>query len=204
MLIGLTGMYCAGKNLIASLLEKRGLPVLDVDKVGHGVIENVKEAIFGRFGDDIRNSDGSVNRKQLGAKVFGNNNELSALEAIVHPEVNLLTEEWVASRDGNCVINAALLHKSSVFKRLDCIIVVRAPLIVRLFRAKRRDKLPLTVLIKRLSSQKQFNSQYLSGNADIYRVENPGICRFGSSAGSVKAEARLERRIDAILSRVDT
>jgi dephospho-CoA kinase len=37
-LIGLTGTYCAGKNHVASLLEQRRLPVLDLDKLGHEVI----------------------------------------------------------------------------------------------------------------------------------------------------------------------
>ena len=202
MLIGLTGMYCAGKNVIASLLEERGLSVLDVDKLGHEAIENLKETLFERFGDDIKNSDGSVNRRLLGEKVFGKKSELSALEAIVHPEANRLTEAWVAARKGNGVINAALLHKSSVFERLDGIILVSAPCLTRLIRAKRRDKLPLGVLVKRLASQKQFISQYLAGNADTYKVENPGIGGYRLSAASVKNRARLKRRIDAILSAI--
>jgi dephospho-CoA kinase len=39
MIIGLTGKYCAGKNYIAVLLEARGLPVLDVDKLGYQTLE---------------------------------------------------------------------------------------------------------------------------------------------------------------------
>jgi dephospho-CoA kinase len=203
MLIGLTGLYCAGKNHIAALLEKRGLPVLDVDKLGHIVIENQKEAVFARFGEDVKNpagaSAGSVNRRLLGAKVFGNADELSALEAIVHPEANRLTEVWAAAQNGkNCVINAALLHKSSLYGRLGCVILVGAPWIVRLIRAKRRDNLPLAVLIQRLSKQKHFTSQYLTGKADIYKVENPGI---GNDPG--KTGAKLERRIDEILSKIE-
>jgi dephospho-CoA kinase len=194
MLIGLTGLYCAGKNHIAALLEERGLPVLDVDKLGHIIIENVKGAVFARFGEDLKNPDGSVNRRLLGAKVFGRAGEMSALEALVHPEANRLTTEWVAGQNGqNCVINAALLHKSSVFEGLDSIILVTSPWIVRLIRAKRRDKLPFAVLLQRLSSQKQFIPQYSAGNADIYKVENRGICCQGS-AGKETA-----RRVDKVL-----
>ena len=196
MVIGLTGKYCSGKNYIATLLEKRELAVLDVDKLGHIAIENQKSAIFSRFGDDLRNSDSSVNRRLLGEKVFGKAHELAALEAIAHPEANRLTEEWLAARKGeNCVINAALLHKSSVFMRLDCIILVRAPLAVRLIRAKRRDKLPWHAIIKRIASQRNFSAQYFSGNADICIVENPGN-------GKLRDIAALNRRIDAILSRL--
>ena len=190
MLIGLTGMYCSGKNHVAALLERRGLAVLDVDKLGYIAIENKKAAIFARFGDDVKNQDGSVNRRLLGERVFGRKNELAALEAIVHPEANRLSLEWIAAQNGKpCVINAALLHKSAVFDRLDGIMLVSAPLPVRLIRAKRRDKLPWGVLLRRFASQKQFAAQYLAGNADIYKVKNPGTNR-----------AKLERRLDVVLS----
>jgi dephospho-CoA kinase len=194
MIIGLTGMYCAGKNYVAALLEKRGYPALDVDKLGHIALENKKEEIFSRFGDDVKNPDGcrsgSVNRRRLGEKVFGKNDEMAALEAIVHPEANRLTLDWVAAQNGKpCVINAALLHKSAVFGQLKGIILVGAPWLVRLIRAKQRDKLPWADLIRRFSSQKQFFAQYLAGNADIYKVENSGF-----------VITRLERQIDKILS----
>jgi dephospho-CoA kinase len=192
MLIGLTGKYCSGKNHVAALLERRGLPVLDVDKLGHIAIENKKAAILERFGEGIQNQDGSINRRLLGEWVFGKGDELAALEAIVHPEANRLTLEWIAAQNGQpCVINAALLHRSSVFDRLDCLILVSAPLLVRLIRAKQRDKHPWAVLLRRFSSQKQFAAQYLAGNADIYKVENPGTNRI-----------RLEHRIDTILSKL--
>jgi len=202
MLIGLTGKYCAGKNHVAAILEKRGFTVLDVDKLGHTAIENKKTEIFTRFGKDIQNQDGSVNRRWLGEKVFGRKSELSALEAIVHPEANRLTVEWMAAHNGkNCVINAALLHKSAVFDRLNGIIVVGASLLTRLIRAKRRDKLPWTDILRRFSTQKQFIAQYLAGNADIYMVENPGIGKSGFLPNS-RLATRLERRIDAILSKL--
>jgi dephospho-CoA kinase len=198
MLIGLTGTYCAGKNHVAALLERRGLPVLDVDKLGHAAIEAEKEAIIARFGRELLRSDGTIDRRRLGARVFGRPEELAALEALVHPVANRLTGEWVAGQEGKpCVINAALLHRSSVFKLLDCVIVVRAPLLVRLLRARRRDGLPWGALLKRFASQRDFIAQYLSEKADIYKVENPGL--FPVNSG--RFERGLERRIDAILTR---
>ena len=193
MLIGLTGKYCAGKNYIASLLEARGLPVLDVDKLGYQALEMEKKAVFARFGADLQRADGSLDRRLLGQRVFGKPEKLAALEAIVHPPVNRMTDEWTAAHNGHCVINAALLHKSSVFNRLERIILVDAPFLTRLFRARRRDNLPWTAILKRFASQKNFNSQYLAVNAEIYKVENPNPrCRR-------KARQKLERRIDKIL-----
>jgi len=198
MLIGLTGKYCAGKNHVAAILEKRGLPVLDVDKLGHEALENKKNEVFSRFGNEVQNPDGSVNRRLLGEKVFGKKDAITALEAIVHPQADRMIQEWIASQNGKtCVINAALLHKSAFFARLDRIIVVSAPFLVRLFRAKRRDGLSLISIFRRLMSQKRFPLQYLAVNADIYIVENPR--NRGFFAGSAGNGTKLERRIDEIL-----
>ena len=200
MLIGLTGTYCAGKNHVAALLEARGLPVLDVDKLGYKVLEIEKETIFAQFGGDLRTADGSVDRRLLGQRVFGKPEKLAALEAIVHPAANRLTTEWVAERDraGNraCVINAALLHRSPVFSRLDRLILVTAPFFTRLIRAKRRDRLSWKEILRRFASQKDFTSQYLSKKAEIYKVENPGLT--GSGNLRKKLESRIDKFIEGI------
>jgi dephospho-CoA kinase len=195
--IGLTGVYCAGKNYLARLLEDRGLPVLDVDKLGHQALDAAKDAVIARFGPEVIGKDGTVDRRALGEKVFGSPEELAALEGIVHPAANRLTDEWIARQRGPCVINAALLHRSSSFGRLDFIILVEAPWTARILRARRRDRLPFPEILKRFRSQRHFISQYLSRNADIYRVYNRGSSGFFSRF----YRRGLEGRIDAILSR---
>ena len=195
-IIGITGLYCAGKNHIAKILEKRSLPVLDIDKLGHEAIESEKEHIKARFGEEII-MDGHVNRKSLGDKVFGKPTELAALEDIIHPIVNRETLSWINSQEGKaCAINAALLHRSSAFENLDLIIFVKAPLFTRLLRAKKRDRLSWIALFKRFCSQEKFDSQYFKGKTDIYRVENKGFFGFRNNY----QETRLENLIDKILS----
>jgi dephospho-CoA kinase len=204
--LGLTGTYCAGKNHVARLLEKRGLPVLDVDKLGHQAIEAEKEAILARFGAGLLGSDGRVDRKRLGAKVFGRPEELAALESIVHPAANRMTDEWIACREkegcGICVINAALLHRSSASPRLGGIIIVKAPWFIRILRAKRRDSLSWRALIRRFRSQRGFGSQYFNknftGDADIYSIENWGC----SVLFPLFFEKRLENRVEQVLSAI--
>jgi len=197
MIIGLTGRYCAGKNHIAAILEKRGFPVLDVDKLGYHALEMEKQAVFAKFGYELQKNDGALDRRLLGQKVFGRPDKLAALEEIVHPVVNRMTCEWIQSAlTPNCVINAALLHKSSVFNKLEKIIIVSAPFFTRLLRARRRDKLTLTQILKRFASQKDFNTQYLSINAEIYRIENPAFSCCGIIGSS---NQKLECRIDKII-----
>jgi dephospho-CoA kinase len=202
-IIGLTGTYCAGKNYIGRRLSARGLPVLDVDKLGHSAIEIEREAILKRFGRDILGKDGAIDRRLLGAKVFGKPEELAALEGIVHPAANAMTTEWIAARGAEqlgrpCVINAALLHRSSAFGVLSCIILVQAPFLTRLLRAKKRDGLPLFQLLRRLGSQKKFTPQYFARKTDIYTIENRGYFGFCTSL----FRKRIDNRINEILALV--
>ena len=194
-IIGLTGKYCAGKNLAALILSKRGLPVLDADKLGHEAIEKEKEVLVKRFGADILEGNGLVDRKKLGARVFGKKEELKALEDIIHPRVNRETLAWIgAQKEKACVINAALLHRSSAFDVLDALIIVEAPFFVRLLRARKRDRLGWIKLIKRFRSQVDFRSQYFKGKTDIYRVSN---LRDNTKSGRKNG---LDKRIGKILS----
>jgi len=197
-IIGLTGTYCAGKNHVSSLLEAQGLPSLDLDKLGHQVIETEKEQLINHFGVDILAPGGVIDRKRLGEKVFGNPEKLAALENIVHPAVNRETLSWIKMRNEKaCVINAALLHRSSAYELLDAVIIVEAPLIVRLLRARKRDHLPWPALIRRFRSQSDFHSQYFKGKTDIYRVSNPSVC---SNAGFFGLKRnKPENRIKEIL-----
>ncbi|GAB1482370.1 hypothetical protein MASR2M78_11850 [Treponema sp.] len=198
MLIGLTGAYCAGKNFIGNLLQKRGFKVLDVDKLGHSAISISRELLISQFGKGILARDGSIDRSVLGKIVFSDQEKLKTLEAIIHPIANRMTEDWLIQNKGeNLVINAALLHKSSAFKDLDCIILVRAHLLTRLLRARKRDKLAISMLLKRFASQKEFASQYFGKETDIYTVDNRAS--FGIFAQ--RSKRKLEQQIDAILAR---
>jgi len=203
MIIGLTGTYCAGKNHVAAIFEKRGFPSIDVDKLGYQVLEVEKDAICAKFGSDLQalleaqNRENSAwfsksklhplsgeDRRLLGQIVFSAPEKLAALEAIVHPATNRLTEEWITEKEKSgakaCIINAALLHRSSVFDRLERIILVTAPYLIRLYRARRRDRLPWQEIVERFNNQKDFNTQYLSGKAEIYRVGNSGCPIIGN------------------------
>jgi len=99
-LIGLTGKYCAGKNRAAALLEGWGLAVADLDKMGHEALASRREDVLARFGPDVAGPDGLIDRRRLGAKVFGKPAELAALEGIVHPEVDRILQAWLERQGG--------------------------------------------------------------------------------------------------------
>ena len=182
MLVGLSGPMAAGKNFAGEILEKMGCAVIDADETAHIALENTKEQVLSAFqpeaerrGIKLLNTDGTVNRKALAEIVFASPEALQKQEAIIHPEVSRLLEEFIARHpDQTCVLNATVLNKVPLATKCDFIIYVDAPFIVRLIRAKKRDSHSIFHLLKRFSSQKKLYAQYQKLNVDIYRVRNMG------------------------------
>lgn len=180
LLIGLSGPMAAGKNLAGEILEKMGCAVVDADITAHQALENVKSKVTAQFeeeavsrGINIENTDGTINRKALAQIVFASKESLAALESIVHPETSRLLEEFAAShKNQHCVINATVLNKVPLASKCNFIIYIDAPFILRLFRAKKRDRHSIFHLLKRFSSQKKLYAQYQKLNVDIYKVRN--------------------------------
>src|ERR671924_1553876 len=86
--IGLTGGIGAGKSTVSQLLSRLGAFVIDSDKVGHEIYLPGKEAwqqVTAAFGRDILAADQTIDRKKLGAIVFGSDEARKKLNAIVHP-----------------------------------------------------------------------------------------------------------------------
>ena len=104
MVLGLTGQYCAGKDAVARILERNGFRVIDVDRVGHEVLEERREEVAAAFGPGVRRADGSIDRRALGRIVFADPAALARHEAIVHPAMvervrALAAAERAAGRD---------------------------------------------------------------------------------------------------------
>jgi dephospho-CoA kinase len=86
--IGLTGGIGSGKSTVSQLLGDLGAFVIDADKVGHEIYLPGKEAwkqVTAAFGRDILAPDQTIDRKKLGAIVFGSDDARKKLNSIVHP-----------------------------------------------------------------------------------------------------------------------
>ena len=69
IIAGLTGKYCAGKNTVAAMFEKRGFIHIDVDSLGHAALPEIKNEVVSHFGIEILDRD-EIDRKKLGSIVF--------------------------------------------------------------------------------------------------------------------------------------
>ncbi|XP_075299802.1 LOW QUALITY PROTEIN: bifunctional coenzyme A synthase [Opisthocomus hoazin] len=96
--IGLTGGTGSGKTSIAKVLGQLGAFVIDADSLGHAVYVPggpAYERVVAAFGAEILSEDGTINRKVLGAKVFGNQERLKSLTDIVWPEMARMVKEQI-------------------------------------------------------------------------------------------------------------
>lgn len=209
MVICVAGPIAAGKNFVCSILEERGFFCLDADQEIHKIIGDKQAEILSRFsqsaasrGINLRAADGSLDRRALGKLLFKDSALLAEQEKILYPEFvarvqalidannNALQAQEAAQKtkgvtDQNArglVINAALLYKTpSLLRQCQKIIYVDAPLFVRAWRIRRRDRLPLLQIIRRIKSQKGLFNEYKRFAAD-YGIEMVRVWNWGSGA----------------------
>lgn len=144
LLIGLTGGIGSGKSLIAKIFSSLGVPVYDADSRAKKLMTTdsvLVAAIQKEFGKDAYDQNGVLNRKFLAGEVFNNPEKLKVLNQLVHPRVQVDTEKWVNENSNQpyLIKEAALLFESGSSQTLDKIIVVTAPVAVRIKRVMQRD-----------------------------------------------------------------
>ena len=109
LIVGLTGNIASGKSTVAAALVSRGATLIDSDVAARAAVAPgtlVLAAITRRFGGDILQADGTIDRARLGQRVFADVDARHALERIVHPAV-------VHNNDLRVVIRAARAQQNS-------------------------------------------------------------------------------------------
>lgn len=173
-IIGLTGKYCSGKSSVEKLLiNKFGFFSIDVDLIGHKVLEEKKEKLINAFGENIITNN-KIDRKKLGTIVFKNKKKLLKLNSIVHPAmVKIVTEQIKNSKADNICINAALLFEMGLYKLCSKIVIVRSSLYNIITRAKKRDDRSIFQTLRIILKQNGIITlKKLVLNADIFYIEN--------------------------------
>ncbi len=154
IIIGITGLYCSGKSFIEKIFIDNDFLSIDVDKIGHSVLEETKDDVIKEFGMSILNQAGNIDRKKLGAIVFSDKSKLRKLNSLVHPVMTVKIENHISATNHRYIlINAALLYEMGLHKLCSKIIVVKAPLILIIYRAIKRDCYSIFKIFKILFNQ---------------------------------------------------
>jgi dephospho-CoA kinase len=181
--VGLTGSIGVGKSYVAAIFVELGCHVLDADQTAREVVMPGTpglKALTEAFGEEILNTDGSLDRKRLGTLIFADPSERQRLNHILHPFIiarqdEILNEWEAADPNGIGIVDAALMIESGGYKRFDKLIVVHCRPEVQLERLMLRDKLSRDEALRRISSQmpqeeKQKFADYLIDTSDGFEL----------------------------------
>jgi len=133
ILVGLTGSIGMGKSTAAQALRRLGLPVHDADAAVHRLLAPggaAVAAVLAAF-PGVGTAAGGIDRRALGARVFGDAVALKRLEAILHPRVRAAKRRFLAMaarrRCRLVVLDVPLLYETGGERECDAVLVVSAP-----------------------------------------------------------------------------
>ena len=126
--IGLTGGIASGKSVVADLFAELGIPVIDTDIIAREVVapgEPALDEIRERFGDNMIDAAGQLDRAALRKVIFDDNTARLDLEAILHPLIGAETRKQAHDAGGNYqLIVVPLLVGSPLTQFVDRILIV--------------------------------------------------------------------------------
>lgn len=174
--VALTGGIAAGKSAVSKRFEAFGVNVYDADVAARDVVAPGSEglrAVAEHFGADVLDAQGQLDRAAMRRRVFGNDDERRALEAIVHPRVRQWMREHAEADAGPyCLLAIPLLAENlSHYRWVDRVLVIDAPVEVQLERLMRRDGID-EALAKRMIERQASRAQRLALADDV--IENNG------------------------------
>lgn len=197
-IIGLTGRSGSGKGAVCEIFARHGIPSIDTDAVYHDILDSngpCTDELVATFGKDILNQNGLVDRKKLGATVFGKPNTgdlLNSLNAITHKYIMTRTREMVralAESGATAVlIDAPQLFEAGVDRECDLVLGVIASPALCMERITERDGIDHKAASRRLESQhddaffRTHCDAVIENTADLDALER-AVCQFMSEHG---------------------
>jgi len=158
--VGLTGGIGAGKSTVAGLLVRRGAALVDADLIAREVVEPggpAYQPLIDRFGTEIVDARGNIDRPKVAEKVFGHPEALADLNAITHPAIGIemiTRKDRYAATDRIVVLDIPLLkavHRELL--DLASVVVVDVPTDMALDRLVRIRGMDRTDAEARIGSQ---------------------------------------------------
>lgn len=188
--VGLTGGIASGKSVVGKMFVGLGAHLVEADHIAHSLMqpgEPVYNEVVRRFGREILNPDGSVNRAKLAEAAFGAGpagerpSRVEELNRIVHPAVIRSQDEWmhaIGLQDPHAVaiVEAALILEAGAGNRFDRLIVVTCNAEQRASRFAARQKIDLETarkeVARRMAAQLPDEEKVKAAN---YVIDNSGV-----------------------------
>jgi len=187
--IGITGGIGSGKSVVSTLFELEGIPVYRADDESKRLTDSspvIRKKLTKLIDDSIFIGD-KLDRKRLAALIFNDEVLLKKVNGIIHPEVRDDFRLWVEKQTSNfirspdtvakqnCALESAILFESNFEQEVDVILMVYAPIELRLKRVRLRDGTSEAEIMKRLNNQlpddlKREKADFVIINDDIQPI----------------------------------
>ena len=157
--VALTGGIATGKSHVRAEFERLGVPTIDADVLARAAVAPGTPgltAVASRFGRDVLDATGALDRKKLASLVFGNTNARRDLEQIIHPAVRLAIDAWFAALPPNqpfAIADIPLLYETGRAGEFDAVIVTTCDPETQVRRVMARDAVSESEARQRIAAQ---------------------------------------------------
>ena len=197
--IGLTGGIASGKSALEKAFAKQGVVVGDADLLAREVVapgEPALAAVVERFGRDVLQADGQLDRAALRVRVFGDPEQRRALEAILHPAIRARLEAICRAAPGPYAIaTVPLLTEGggrAAYPWLHRILVVDTPAAVQKARLMQRNGIDAALADQMMAAQ--------ASRAERLALADDIVVNDGDLAHLQRAADQLHARYVALAS----
>jgi len=126
--LAITGGIASGKSELSTFLKDKGEVVIDLDEISHQLTDNnldVINDIVQQFGKEVKNSNGSIDRKKLSKIVFDNSQKMLTLEKILHPRIReVMFDEMNSYKTQRVFVEVQLLAEKKMADLFDHIVLM--------------------------------------------------------------------------------
>lgn len=176
--LGITGGIGSGKSYVAHLLEEKGFPLYDTDREAKRLTlthPRIREALSTLLGTEVYQADGTLNKPLLASYLFSSPEHAEQINGIIHPCVYEDFQAWAHRQEeaGAKVVmmESAILFESGFQKAVDYVVMVYAPLELRIKRAMQRDSASEAQIRARISAQMDDEEKKRKADYVLYNEE---------------------------------
>lgn len=155
--LGITGGIGSGKSVVCRVMQLLGIPVYNSDLESRRLMvsdEAIRRDLVALLGSEVY-QDGVLNRPLVASYLFASPDHAQRINAIVHPRVKADFRRWVAAHAQHqmVAIESAILIEAGFASEVDQVVMVKAPLEVRIRRAMHRDGADRQQVMQRIARQ---------------------------------------------------
>lgn len=171
--IAITGGIGSGKSVVSRLLGILDIPVYIADDESKRLTHHdsaIREGLISLLGEEVYDHDGRLNRELLASYLFASPEHTQQINRLIHPRVRVHFQDWVIGQTCKPFVGleSAILYEAGFEREVDFVVMVYAPLEVRVERAILRDQVSREQVLKRIQSQMRDEEKLEKADYIIY------------------------------------